>query len=59
MDLVLDVESGAVEVQPEKKKFLKYTSDMERLLLVTILATSAHSCDDALVSRLDVSSCWL
>jgi hypothetical protein len=42
MDLVLDVESGAVEVQPEKKKFLKYTSDKERLLLLTILATSAH-----------------
>lgn len=42
MDLILDVETGAVEEQPEKKKFLKYNSDMERLLLVTILATSAH-----------------
>jgi hypothetical protein len=36
MDLVLNIVTGGVEVQPEKK-FLKYTSEMERLLLMTIL----------------------
>jgi hypothetical protein len=41
MDLVLNIVTGGVEVQPVKK-FLKYTSEMERLLLMTILASNAH-----------------
>lgn len=41
MDVVLNVEIGGVEVQPEKK-FLKYTSEMEHLLLMTIFAANAH-----------------
>lgn len=42
MDLVLNVETGGVEVEPERKKFLKYTLAMDLLLVKTILASNAH-----------------
>ena len=42
MELTVDVDSAAVPEAPEKKTFLKYTTDMECLLISTVLSSNAH-----------------